>query len=141
MLKSRLLMVAWVASCIALAVPALTQANPAPATQCGFVRASVPYTRHGHHDRWRVYVAGHASCASAKSVLDAVLHLDATAHNGSSNADSYSTYRNWICDFGQMGSQNCWQPHHRPYSAGALAVDCATASGGCPARVARSEVL
>lgn len=64
-----------------------------------------------------------------------VLHLDATAHYGSDNADSYVTYRGRTGDFGQMGSQSWSRPRHRPYSAGAVALDCATASGGCPSRI------
>jgi hypothetical protein len=108
--------------------------------QCGFVRASVPYSHHGHHDRWRTYVRGAASCTSARSALDAVLHLRATPHYGTDNANSYFTFRSWTCDFGQMGGQSCWRPRHRPYTAGALALDCATAGVGCPARIPRNWV-
>ncbi len=72
--------------------------------QCGFVHASVPYSHHGHHDRCRVYVRGTASCAAARDALNAVLHLNAVAHYGTDNANSYFTYRRWTCDFGQMGS-------------------------------------
>jgi hypothetical protein len=106
--------------------------------QCGFVHASVPYSHRGHHDRWRVYVKGAASCAAARSALNAVLHLDAKQHVGSDNANSYFTFRSWRCDFGQMGFQDCWRPAHRPYIAGALAIDCAIASGGCPAEIPAS---
>jgi hypothetical protein len=64
-----------------------------------------------------------------------VLHLNTTARYGSDNADSYFTYRGWTCDLGQMGFQSCWRPMHRPYRASALALDCALASAGCPARI------
>ena len=103
--------------------------------RCGFLRASVPYSHHGRHDRWRIYVKGRATCTRARQVLNAVLHLDAAQHVGSDNADSYFTYRAWRCDFGQMGYQDCWRPAHRPFTAGALAIDCAIADGGCPVDV------
>jgi hypothetical protein len=113
---------------------AVSEAGSGSPRQCGFVHASVPYSRHGNHDRWRVYVRGSASCASAKGVLNAVMHLRATAHNGTTNVNSYFTYKGWTCDFGQMGSQSCWRPKHRPYRASAVALDCAS-TGGCPARL------
>ena len=84
-----------------LAAPAFG-ATAGAARQCGFVRASVPYSHHGHHDRWRIYVKGATSCASARDALNAVLHLNATPHYGTDNANSYFTFRGWTCDFGQM---------------------------------------
>jgi hypothetical protein len=33
------------------------------------------------------------------------------------------------------GFQSCWRPRHRPYQAGAVALDCMTASDGCPTRI------
>ena len=135
MRKARLVFLASLASCGLLWASSAPEAGAAGNTQCGFVHASVPYSHHGHHDRWRIYVRGHASCATARGVLNAVLHLQATAHNGSDNANSYFSYQGWTCDFGQMGFQSCWRPRHRPFRAGALALDCATASGGCPARI------
>jgi hypothetical protein len=131
----RPLLVAALAVIGLLLAASVSEAGSGSPRACGFVHASVPYSRHGHHDRWRVYVRGNASCASARGVLNAVMHLRATAHNGTSNADSYFTYRGWTCDFGQMGSQSCWRPKRRPYRASALALDCATAGGGCPARL------
>jgi hypothetical protein len=116
-------------------------AASAPVHRCGFLRASVPYSHHGNRHRWGVYVTGSASCRSAQRTLNAVMHLGATAHNGSSSADSYFTYRDWRCDFGQMGAQNCWTPSRRPYRAQALALTCDKRlnSGGCPATVSRES--
>jgi hypothetical protein len=133
--KSWLVLFTCLGSCGLLWASSATEASPGATTQCGFVHASVPYSHRGHHDRWRVYAQGNASCAAARGVLSAVLHLNAAAHYGSDNANSYFTYRGWTCDFGQMGFQSCWRPRHRPYQAGALALDCVTASGGCPARI------
>ena len=62
---------------------------------CSYIRASVPYTRHGSAQRWRVYVDGTASCASAVAVLDAVMHLRARQHLGASEADSYFLEGGW----------------------------------------------
>ena len=133
--KSRIPLLAAVASCVLLGASSATEASAASNRQCGFVYASVPYSHHGRHDRWRVYVRGNASCAAARGALNAVLHLNATPHYGSDNANSYFTYRGWTCDFGQMGAQSCWRPRHRPYQAGALSLDCVTAAGGCPVRI------
>jgi hypothetical protein len=108
-------------------------------TTCGFIHASVPYSSRGAGQRWRVYVTGAASCASAVAVLDAVMHLHATPHVGGSEADSYFTYNRWSCPFGNMGQQSCElparPPAHPPIRAHALALDCTTAGRGCPARV------
>jgi hypothetical protein len=104
-------------------------------TTCGYIRASVPYTRHGNAARWRVYVAGATSCASAVKALDAVMHLQATQHLGESEAGSYFTDGGWLCPFGDMGAQTCERPAHAPIRALALALDCATAGRGCPAHV------
>lgn len=125
-------------------IPVTAHASPShaastPVSRCGFLRASVPYSHHGSRYRWGVYVTGSASCQSAQRTLNAVMHLRAKAHNGSDNANSYFTYREWRCDFGQMGAQNCWTPSRRPYRAQALAVTCDKhlSSGGCPATVSR----
>jgi len=117
------------------------RAASSPVSRCGFLRASVPYSHHGSRYRWGVYVTGSASCRSAERTLNAVMHLGAKAHNGSSSANSYFTYRAWRCDFGQMGSQNCWTPSRRPYRAQALALTCDKRlnSGGCPATVSRDS--
>jgi hypothetical protein len=118
----------------ALLAPAWSAASGVLSTRCAFVRASVPYSHHGHHDRWGIYRKGATSCAAAKRALNAVMHLDAAVHNGTNNANSYFTYRGWTCDFGQMGAQSCWRPRHRPYTASALALDCTTPYG-CPIRI------
>ncbi len=114
-------------------------ASTSSVTTCGYIRASVPYTRQGTAARWRVYVAGAASCASAAKVLDAVMHLQARRHLGSSEAGSYFTDGGWLCPFGNMGSQTCELPARLParppIRAHALALDCATAGRGCPAHV------
>jgi hypothetical protein len=101
---------------------------------CGFIRASTPYSSHGHHDKWRVYVTGAASCATAQRTLDAVMHLEAKEHLGADEPRSFFTYRGWSCPFGNMGSQLCDLPARRPFQARALALDCAVVSGGCPTR-------
>lgn len=100
---------------------------------CGFLHASVPYSRHGSRDRWRVYVAGDASCAAAEQALDAVMHLRARLHQGKDEASTYSTYRSWSCPAGDMGIQNCLEPHRSPpYSAQTVAVDCRINPHECP---------
>jgi hypothetical protein len=137
---SRLVLLVLLATCGLLWASSATVASTGANRQCGFVHASVPYSKHGHHDRWRIYVRGNASCAAARGALDAVLHLNAAAHHGSGNANSYFTYRGWTCDFGQMGFQSCWRPKHRPYQASALALDCVTSPGGCPARIPTADL-
>lgn len=105
-------------------------------TRCGFIHASVPYSRRGNRNRWGVYVAGRASCATSKAVLSAVMHLRASAHVGKDNADSYFSYHGWRCAFGQMGNQPCWLPATHPYRAAATALNCDDhPDGGCPARI------
>jgi hypothetical protein len=96
---------------------------------CGFVRASVPYARHGNAKRWRVYVSGPATCGSAEAALTAVMHLQAAQHQGSSEASSYFTVDGWRCPFGNMGFQTCERPTHAP-RAEALAVECSI--NACP---------
>jgi hypothetical protein len=92
---------------------------------CGTLRASLPYSRHGSADRWRVYVSGSASCRGAEETLDAVMHERATLHQGQSEAATYFSYRSWSCPAGNMGVQTCVKPHRTPpYAAQALAVDC-----------------
>ncbi len=112
-------------------------ANTTTVTTCGYIHATVPYTRLGSSERWRVYVAGASSCASATKVLDAVMHLQGRPHVGSSEVNSYFTDGGWLCPFGNMGTQICelpaQLPAHPPVRAHALALDCAVR--GCPARV------
>jgi hypothetical protein len=111
----------------------------ASVASCGFIHASVPYTRHGTAERWRVYVRGASSCATAVKVLEDVMHLRARPHVGRSEADSYFSDDRWFCPFGNMGLQSCELPTrlpmHAPIRAHALALDCSTAGRGCPAHV------
>jgi hypothetical protein len=113
------------------------------ARTCGFIHASVPYSAHGQASKWRVYVQGASTCASATRVLDAVMHLQGKQHVGSSEADSYSTYAGWLCPSGDMGQQTCELPTrlpaHPPIRAHALARECSP-PGGCPARAPASEL-
>lgn len=126
---------ATMALALAIGFAASSDALAAQPRTCGFIRGSVPYSRHGNHDRWRVYVKGAATCNTAKRVLSAVLHLKATPHVGPNDATSYFTYRAWTCGFGNMGGQGCWLPAHPPYRAVAVALDCTIAGIGCPRRV------
>jgi hypothetical protein len=127
---------AWL-SAIPAAIAAGHAASTPSVTTCGYIHATVPYTRQGSAERWRVYVAGATSCASATKVLDAVMHLQARQHVGSSEINSYFTDGGWLCPFGNMGSQICelptQLPAHPPVRAHALALDCAVRS--CPAHV------
>jgi hypothetical protein len=93
---------------------------------CGFVRASVPYSSHGSSNRWRVYAAGATNCRSAERILGAVMHLQATPHEGADEADSFFSSGDWTCPFGDMGSQECFLPSGSPSRprAKALAVEC-----------------
>jgi hypothetical protein len=114
-------------------------------TSCGYIHASVPYSASGHADRWRVYIDGSTSCASATAVLSAVMHTHGKQHVGRSEVDSYTTLAGWICPFGLMGEQSCELPtrlpSHPPIRAHALALNCSTRPGdGCPAHVAPSEL-
>jgi hypothetical protein len=130
----RLLVILTLGAALA-AVPAADAVN---ARTCGYIHASVPYSQHGHADRWRVYVWGSASCEDAETVLDAVMHLHGNTHNGGSEASSYITDRGWLCPFGNMGQQSCELPtrlpSHPPIRAHAVALDCSVVAGGCPAR-------
>ena len=136
------------ATIIATSVFALVAATPsagsAAARTCGFIRASVPYTPHGTAERWRVYVEGEASCASAVSVLYAVMHGEGRQHVGKASAGSYTTFGGWLCPYGQMGTQTCELPQrlpsHPPIRARALARNCAQSDDGCPARVPSSDL-
>jgi hypothetical protein len=125
-------------------VPAVGAAGAPEATTCGYVHASVPYTTHGHAERWRVYVTGHASCATATRVLNAVMHLRGTEHSHDGEAGSYTTYSGWLCPFGQMGEQTCdlptRLPAHGPIRANALALSCTGPGEYCPREVPASEV-
>jgi hypothetical protein len=113
-------------------------------TACGYIHASVPYTSSGHAGRWRVYVKGSTSCASATAALDAVMHGHGKRHVGRSEVDSYATVDGWICANGDMGAQTCELPtrlpSHPPIRAHALALDCATPGSGCPAHVPASDL-
>ena len=111
-------------ACSLGAVPAASAASAGRV--CGFVRASVPYSQHGNSNRWRVYAAGATNCRSAERVLDAVMHLRATPHEGADEADSFFSSGDWICPFGNMGSQECFLPGDSPSRprAKALAVEC-----------------
>ena len=142
-MRARLLLVACVlATGVWLSVAPAAGASGSVAstpsvTTCGYIHASVSYTRDGSAERWRVYVAGASSCAAATKVLDAVMHLQARPHLGSSEAGSYFTDDGWICPFGNMGSQTCELPTrlpaHAPIRAHAIALDCAVR--GCPAHL------
>jgi len=113
-------------------------------TSCGYIHASVPYTASGHAERWRVYIEGSTSCASATAVLDAVMHTHGKQHVGASEADSYTTFDGWICPYGLMGEQSCELPTrlpaHPPIRAHALALNCSRPGSGCPAHVSAGEL-
>jgi hypothetical protein len=119
--------------------PTAPAAAATPVRACGLIQASVPYTARGKTDRWRVYVKGAASCQSAREVLDAVMHLKARPHEGSSEADSYFTFAGWLCPFGLMGEQTCELPsrlpNHPPIHAHAEALQCTGTQRGCPAHL------
>lgn len=119
-------------------------ANPrdqSAAARCGFLRASIRHSHDGHHDRWRVYVKGMATRASAGRVLKSVLHLDAAQHVGPDNANSYFTYPAWRCGFGQMGYQVCRRPSHRRYKATGPAAGQGLGLAVMPQAQAAPEVL
>jgi hypothetical protein len=120
------------------------RSDSATAKTCGFTYASVPYTRSGGSQRWRVYVTGAASCTNAVAVLDAVMHLHARRHVGGSEASSYFLEAGWLCPFGNMGQQSCELPTrlpaHPPIRARALALDCDTPGRGCPAHVPSGDL-
>jgi hypothetical protein len=115
---------------------------------CGYIYASVPYSAHGHGERWRVYLQGAASCETAQATLNAVMHLRAKPHFGRSEAGSYFTYAGWLCPFGLMGVQICELPTRLPAQppirARALARDCDVPSpgspGGCPAHLPAGDL-
>jgi hypothetical protein len=119
-------------SLVALGVGASSATALRTGRVCGYVHASVPYSRHGTADRWRVYAAGATSCHSAEEALSAVMHLRGTVHEGRDEAHSYMTYGDWHCPFGHMGYQQCEIPSRAPFQAEALAVECA--ENGCPSR-------
>jgi hypothetical protein len=127
-----------------LAVAATPAVGASAVRTCGYIRASVPYSAHGQADRWRVYLEGAASCASAVTVLDTVMHTHGKQHQGGSEADSYTTFNGWLCPFGLMGEQTCELParlpDHPPIHAHALALDCTAPGRGCPARVPSSAL-
>jgi hypothetical protein len=132
---------------LSASLAAVSAAGASGVRTCGYIHASVPYSAHGQAYRWRVYVDGSASCTTAVAVLDAVMHLRATQHLGSAEADSYFTYTGWLCPFGAMGVQTCELPTrlpaHPPIRAHALARSCAASPGspgGCPARLPSSDL-
>jgi hypothetical protein len=121
------------------AVVALALAGAVSAAQgsehgrvCGSLHASVPYSEHGNSARWGTYVAGGASCKEATEVLSVVMHLGGRIHEGSSEVDSYVSYRGWRCPFGQMGIQICLLGSPTRPRARALASRCAVREAGCP---------
>jgi hypothetical protein len=111
---------------------------------CGYIRASVPYSSSGQADKWRVYIDGSSSCASAVATLNALMHGHGKHHEGGSEADSYTVIGGWICPNGLMGGQTCELPTrlpaHPPIRAHALALNCATSGRGCPANVPASDL-
>ncbi len=111
---------------------------------CGYIHASVPYSSSGQADKWRVYVDGSSSCASAVATLDAVMHSHGKHHEGASEVDSYTIFGGWICPNGLMGEQTCELPtrlpDHPPIRAHALALNCVTSGRGCPAHVPASDL-
>jgi hypothetical protein len=141
-MRRLLLILAMSSPLVALPATATATAGATASVRaCGYLRASVPYSPHGQADRWRVYVDGTASCASATAVLDAVMHNQGHQHNTGSFVSSYTTFAGWICPFGQMGEQTCELParlpDHPPIRAHTLALDCSTPQD-CPARVPAS---
>ncbi len=141
----RRLAIIFAASASLAAVPAAGASDGAhTVTSCSYIQASVPYSASGHADRWRVYIDGDTSCASATAVLAAVMHTHGKQHVGSSEADSYTTFSGWICPYGLMGEQTCELPtrlpSRPPIRAHAVALNCARPGGGCPAYVTSSEL-
>jgi hypothetical protein len=99
---------------------------------CGFIRASIPYSRHGNAEGWRVYVAGATTCRAGGEALNAVMHMRAAIHMAPTDAHIYSIFGDWRCPAGRVGFQYCNIPASTPFRARALAVDCA--ENGCPSR-------
>ncbi|MGH2863783.1 MAG: hypothetical protein ACRDJX_00880 [Solirubrobacteraceae bacterium] len=133
------------ASAALAALPAADAAAGSHAvTSCAYIHASTPYTTSGHADRWRVYIDGSTSCASAAAVLDAVMHRHGRQHVAGSEAGSYTTFAGWICPYGLMGEQSCElparPPARAPIRAHALALNCARPGEGCPGHVPSSEL-
>lgn len=114
----------------AVVLIATQTASASNARVCGFVKASVPYARHGNANRWRVYVSGTTTCHAAEEALTAAMHLNAVQHVGRSDADSYFTFRSWRCPFGNMGFQVCNSPGRPPFRARVLAIECSITA--CP---------
>jgi hypothetical protein len=138
------LCVVLVAAIGALAVVSATSAGASRVRTCGYVHASVPYSSSGQADRWRVYVKGSASCTTAVKVLDAVMHRRGKPHFQGGEANSYNTYRGWVCPFGHGGVQICQLParlpDHPPIRAHALALGCTLAEHGCPLSLPPSDL-
>jgi hypothetical protein len=141
----RRLVIFLAATALLMAVPvAGASGGSGRVTTCGYIHASVPYSSSGQADKWRVYVDGSSSCASAAAALDAVMHGHGKHHEGGSEANSYTIVGGWICPNGLMGGQTCELPtrlpDHPPIRAHALALNCATPGRGCPAHVPSSDL-
>jgi hypothetical protein len=141
----RRLAIIFAASASLVAVPAAgASSGSGGVTACGYIHASVPYSANGHADRWRIYIDGSTSCASATATLNAVMHTHGKQHVGASEASSYTTFAGWICPYGLMGEQTCELPTrlpaHPPIRAHALALNCALPGRGCPTHVPASDL-
>ncbi len=125
-----LLMAFAVAGSLSLIAGPRVAAGQAPAQDaaggrvCGFLHARVPYSTAGGGPAWRVYVRGGASCGAAAGPLNAVLHLQGVNHDNGSESNSYFTYGDWTCPYGQMGSQVCFLGSPSHPRARALALRC-----------------
>jgi hypothetical protein len=123
----------WEASSVNVEGPHSPGAGPATrgGLVCGFLHARVPYTRRRGGPRWRVYVRGASSCGAATRALDAVMHRRGKDHFHGSESNSYFTYHQWTCAYGQMGSQSCRLGPSAHPRARALALRCSEVF--CPA--------
>jgi hypothetical protein len=99
-------------------------------------------TTHGPNEQWRVYISGRTSCAAATTIVKAVLDGHAHLHSGRGAADSFFDLRGWRCGIVTMGAQGCSTPAHRPFRAGALALNCkyGLSGQGCPEKIPASYV-
>lgn len=117
----------WIAVAAGIAFTGLAPVAKQSATGghvCGFFHAHVPYSALSGGPRWRAYVRGATSCSAATNTLDAVMHHRGTDHFNGSESNSYITYRNWTCPYGQMGVQLCFLGSTRHPRARALAHRC-----------------
>ncbi len=99
---------------------------------CGLLHVRVPYSSAGGGPAWRAYVRGNASCQTASTTLDAVMHLRGKNHDNGAESNSYFVYGHWTCPYGQMGSQVCLLGSPSHPRARALALRCSEVR--CPAR-------